>query len=171
MSFFFYSTLDFPDDGEYTEEFDEKEYIPLNPCNGLRIGDPDLPTYDILSSYRFDEQRFADQGVKKIIGSSSVQTAYHFESYSNLTIESSRAFPKGVPPEFSFEATFRIPEIQPLNEWYLFELTDYLYESQMSVIINPINYAIDFSIPLMDGTIQTVSFEEVEVRQYVKPAM
>lgn len=82
-----------------------------------------------------------------------------------MTIESSRAFPKGIPNEFSFECTFRVPEQQPQYEWYLFELSNYEYESQMSVTINPVINAIEFSLPKFDGTIQTVTFEETEVRE------
>lgn len=81
-----------------------------------------------------------------------------------MTIESSRAFPKGVPQEFSFECTFRLPQPQPiLEEWYLFELSDYEYHSQMNVKLLPLENTIEFSLPKYDGSIQTVTFEETEV--------
>ncbi|XP_037932021.1 collagen alpha-1(IX) chain-like [Teleopsis dalmanni] len=149
------------DNSEYYDPDDD--YNPQVPCNVVRPGDPDLTTYDIISSYRIDEHHYQYEGVQQIVGSTGYQTAYHMEEYSNMTIESTRAFPKGVPNEFSFECTFRVPETQPVNEWHLFELTDYRHEEQMSVTLNPIQNIIEFSLPKFDGTIQTVTFEEFEI--------
>ncbi|XP_054735156.1 collagen alpha-1(IX) chain-like [Anastrepha obliqua] len=146
--------------------YDDEEFVPVSPCSVQRAGDPDLTNYDIISSYHFDEYYHQYQGVSQIIGSTGYQTAYHFEEYSNMTIESSQAFPKGVPDAFSFECTFRVPEFDPPNEWFLFELSDYRYESQMSVIMNPIYNALEFSLPKYDGSLQTVTFEELEIFDY-----
>ncbi|XP_053953912.1 collagen alpha-1(IX) chain-like [Anastrepha ludens] len=143
--------------------YDDEEFVPVSPCSVQRAGDPDLTNYDIISSYHFDEYYHQYQGVSQIIGSTGYQTAYHFEEYSNMTIESSQAFPKGVPDAFSFECTFRVPEFDPPNEWFLFELSNYRYESQMSVIMNPIYNALEFSLPKYDGSLQTVTFEELEI--------
>lgn len=151
------------DGHEYYDQDEDEDFVPVNPCSVVRPGDPDLTTYDIISSYRFDEYHYEYQGVQQIVGSTGYQQAYHISEYSNMTIESSRAFPKGVPTEFSFECTFRVPQQQPQYEWYLFELSNYAHESQMSVTINPIGNAIEFSMPKYDGSIQTVTFEETEV--------
>lgn len=148
----------------YEEEDEDEDFVPISPCNVVRPGDPDLTTYDIISSYRFDEYHYEAQGVQQIVGSTGYQQAYHISEYSNMTIESSRAFPKGVPDEFSFECTFRVPQPQPvMEEWYLFELSDYEYHSQMNVKLLPQENTIEFSLPKYDGTLQTVTFEETEV--------
>ncbi|XP_067612943.1 collagen alpha-1(IX) chain-like [Eurosta solidaginis] len=148
--------------GAYDQE-EEDGFVPVSPCSVQRAGDPDLTNYDIISSYHFDDYHHQYEGVQQIVGSTGYQTAYHFEEYSNMTIASAQAFPKGVPDAFSFECTFRVPEFDPPNEWYLFELSDYQYESQMSVIMNPIYNAIEFSVPKYDGSMQTVTFEELEI--------
>nr|XP_014091841.1 collagen alpha-1(IX) chain isoform X2 [Bactrocera oleae] len=145
------------------EQFDDDDFVPVSPCSIQRAGDPDLTNYDIISSYRFDEAHHQYQGVQQIVGSTGYQTAYHFEEYSNMTIESSQAFPKGVPDAFSFECTFRVPEFDPPNEWFLFEISNYRYESQMSIIMNPLYNALEFSLPKYDGTLQTVTYEELEI--------
>ncbi|KAM7364418.1 uncharacterized protein ACRADG_000925 [Cochliomyia hominivorax] len=150
----------------YDQDVDEEEedFVPISPCNVVRPGDPDLTTYDIISSYRFDEYQYEAQGVQQIVGSTGYQQAYHISEYSNMTIESSRAFPKGVPNEFSFECTFRLPQPQPvMEEWYLFELSDYEYHSQMNVKLLPQENTIEFSLPKYDGSLQTVTFEETEI--------
>ncbi|XP_011198179.2 collagen alpha-1(IX) chain [Bactrocera dorsalis] len=145
------------------DQVDDADFVPVSPCSIQRAGDPDLTNYDIISSYRFDEAYHQYQGVQQIVGSTGYQTAYHFEEYSNMTIESSQAFPKGVPDAFSFECTFRVPEFDPPNEWYLFEISNYRYESQMSVIMNPVYNALEFSLPKYDGSLQTITFEELEI--------
>lgn len=145
------------------DQDDEDDFAPVSPCSVQRAGDPDLTNYDIISSYHFDEAYHQYQGVKQIVGSTGYQTAYHFEEFSNMTIESSQAFPKGVPDAFSFECTFRVPEFDPPNEWFLFEISNYKYESQMSVIMNPLYNAIEFSLPKYDGSLQTITYEELEV--------
>ncbi|XP_075146690.1 uncharacterized protein LOC142221059 [Haematobia irritans] len=159
----FHNCLTHADIRDYYDEDDGDDFVPVEPCNVVRPGDPDLTTYDILHSYRFDEYIYEAQGVRQIPGSTGYQQAYHVSEYSNMTIESSRAFPKGVPNEFSFECTFRVPQQQPQYEWYLFELSNYEFESQMSVTINPVINAIEFSLPKFDGSIQTVTFEETEI--------
>ncbi|XP_011189164.2 collagen alpha-1(IX) chain [Zeugodacus cucurbitae] len=145
------------------DQFEDDDFVPVSPCSIQRAGDPDLTNYDIISSYRFDEAYHQYQGVQQIVGSTGYQTAYHFEEYSNMTIESSQAFPKGVPDAFSFECTFRVPEFDPPNEWFLFEISNYRYESQMSVIMNPLYNALEFSLPKYDGSLQTVTYEELEI--------
>lgn len=148
---------------ETYDQVDDEDFVPVSPCSIQRAGDPDLTNYDIISSYRFDEAYHQYQGVTQIVGSTGYQTAYHFEEYSNMTIESSQAFPKGVPDAFSFECTFRVPEFDPPNEWFLFEISNYRYESLMSVIMNPLYNALEFSLPKYDGSLQTVTYTELEV--------
>lgn len=139
--------------------------MPVRPCNIIRRGDPDLTMYDIISAYRFDEYHYEYQEVQPIAGSTGYQLAYHITEYSNMSIESSRAFPKGIPDEFSFESTFRLSQGQELDDFYLFELSTHQYESQMSVSVSPLDNSIEFSLPKYDGSVQTITFEEVKVRK------
>lgn len=145
---------------ETDTDYEDEDFNP-SPCNVWRPGDPDLTTFDLISTYRLDEYRYEYQGVRPITGSSAYQTAYHVEEYANMTIDSLQAFPNGVPNEFSFECTFRT-ELPPVQPWYLLQLTDYTRESQFSVTINPLYNSIDLSLPQYDGSIQTVSFRETQ---------
>uniref|UniRef100_A0A1B0C718 Thrombospondin-like N-terminal domain-containing protein n=1 Tax=Glossina palpalis gambiensis TaxID=67801 RepID=A0A1B0C718_9MUSC len=142
---------------------DAADFVPVRPCNIIRRGDPDLTMYDIISAYRFDEYHYEYQEVQPIAGSTSYQLAYHITEYSNMSIESSRAFPKGIPDEFSFESTFRLSQGQELDDFYLFDLSTHQYESQMSVSVSPLDNSIEFSLPKYDGSVQTVTFEEVKI--------
>uniref|UniRef100_A0A1A9WS36 Thrombospondin-like N-terminal domain-containing protein n=1 Tax=Glossina brevipalpis TaxID=37001 RepID=A0A1A9WS36_9MUSC len=142
---------------------DDADFVPVKPCNIMRRGDPDLTMYDIISAYRFDEYHYEYQEVQPVAGSTSYQLAYHITEYSNMTIKSSRAFPKGVPDEFSFESTFRLSPQQYLDDFYLFELSGHQYESQMSVSVSPLDNSIEFTLPKSDGSVQTVTFEEIKI--------
>ncbi|XP_055371932.1 collagen alpha-1(IX) chain-like [Condylostylus longicornis] len=120
-----------------------------------------LETFDLLRHLHFDqyEEYYSYEEVKQIEGSAQQYTAYRVEEESNLTVKATEAFPSGFPMDFSLESVFRTPSSlkQP---WNLLEITDYSFDEQMSVTINPSYHTIDFSVPTIQGDLQTVSFRE-----------
>lgn len=141
-----------------------------DPCGQFRIGDgrldADLHTWDIIREFAIDgtSNNYNQHGetIRKITGSSNFQTAYRFESESNLTMRAHDAFPRGTPFQFSFECTYRNRERQP-NPWHIFHLTNSHRESQLSVTMNPLRKTLALSLPDSHGAIQTVEFRNSKV--------
>lgn len=130
----------------------EEENYDDGPCGQWSPGDADLGTWDIISSY--DSQL---EIISQVQGSNSIQTAYHLEQSTNLTMSAMKVFPQGTPFEFSFECTYRERNPQP-DPWHLFHLTNSHEESQLSVTLNPGRQTLQLSLPDARGEQQTVEF-------------
>lgn len=115
---------------------------PTLPCGVPRFGDPDLTTYDIISGFDFDEylQGHSPQEhyVKRVMGSTPYQLAYRLNENYNYSTEITRVFPQGLPLQFSFEVTFRIPRTDIARQpWSLFDVTSEQQESLLRLDILP----------------------------------
>lgn len=130
-----------------------------SPCGRWRPGESDLNTFDMIHEFRLDqsESDYVYEHISEVVGSSSIQRAYHFEQETNLTISAHEAFPAGLPHQFSFECTFRADQ-PPESSWYLFHLTDSYEQSQLSVIMNPQRETLELSLPDANGELQRVEF-------------
>lgn len=48
--------------------------------------------------------------------------------------------------------------MQPATPWYLFHLTDYYEESQLSITMDPRQHVLELALPDVDGNLQRVAF-------------
>lgn len=128
-----------------------------SPCGLISPGNADLPTFDLIREFHLDEAESRYAGVSQILGSIQTQRAYRLESKSNLSINTFEAFPRGIPQHFSFECTFRTRE-QPPTPWYLFHVTNRYEDSQLSVIMDPLQQLVGIGLPDVNGNVQRVYF-------------
>lgn len=82
---------------------------------------------------------------------------------NNVYFIFSKVFPTGLPEQFSFIATFRTRRT-PKTIWHLIRVTDTDYRPQFLISLNPQNQTIEFSIVTYEQKLQTVEFDNPQVR-------
>lgn len=79
-----------------------------------------------------------------------------------------RVFNQGLPEQFAFVTTFR--NRQPINQrWHLIRITDTQNQPQFAVGLDPTLQTIEFSILKYDRTLQTLTWEQPQVRNWKDP--
>lgn len=63
----------------------------------------------------------------------------------------------GIPHQFTFESTFRA-RTQPAVPWFLIYVTDSYEQSQLSVVLDPVQYVVGIGLPDVQGNVQMVYF-------------
>ncbi|ERL90399.1 hypothetical protein D910_07748 [Dendroctonus ponderosae] len=132
------------------------------PCANFRIGDDDLQAYDFIRQFKLDLLGSQSSGVSKVVGSSSLQTAYRFQRYADVTVPTRNIFPFGLPEQFSFISTYRASRITR-TAWHMIRLTNLQHRPQFFVALNPRQQSIDFAISNYEGQLQTLRFNNAKV--------
>ena len=67
-----------------------------SPCGQRRPGDQDLNTFDLIRTFRLDQQETLNfKDITIVQGSNPVQRAFRLQKQSNLTVTTFEAFPRG----------------------------------------------------------------------------
>uniref|UniRef100_A0A1A9ZZG6 Laminin G domain-containing protein n=1 Tax=Glossina pallidipes TaxID=7398 RepID=A0A1A9ZZG6_GLOPL len=131
--------------------------------NGFKSAGPchdDLAFYDITSAYSFEGPDY--QHIQNVTDSKGGQFAFHTPESSNMSIELSRAFPKGISGGFSLACVFRLSQPQLSGDFYLFKSTG-RNEYRMSISVCSLSNNIEFSLSKYDGNVETVKFEGISI--------
>ncbi|KAH9363472.1 hypothetical protein HPB48_005995 [Haemaphysalis longicornis] len=77
----------------------------------------------MIRKFRLDDVQFDFPGVKRVVGSNSLQTAYRLSRKAELVLPTRAVFPLGIPEEFSFVTTFR-KRGSRTDTWSIIRVTD-----------------------------------------------
>lgn len=141
-------------------QFSENEISSI--CPDIRIGEDDLPGFDLIRKFRLDDSETTFPGVKVVRGSNRMQKAYRLSKRSNLTLPTRAIFPLGIPEEFSFVSTFRKRNGRK-DPWSLIRITDLARRTQFAVVINPRKKELEMSTLNLDGRVQVARFTDVDL--------
>jgi len=143
--------------GDYTGATDAN-----GPCADYRPGEDDLQAFDFIRQFRLDVLETKYPGVKRVQGSSRLQTAYKLENEADLVLPTRNIFPQGLPQQFSFICTFRTKK-PPKTAWNIIRISDIRQRPQFQVTFNPRKTSIEFAITDFQGKLQTLVFTKAQV--------
>uniref|UniRef100_A0A8D0HIG9 Collagen alpha-1(IX) chain n=1 Tax=Sphenodon punctatus TaxID=8508 RepID=A0A8D0HIG9_SPHPU len=126
-------------------------------CPPTRIGQDDLPGYDLLSQFQIDKA--ASRGIiRRVVGSMALQVAYKIGANVDFRIPTRFLYPNGLPDEYSFLTTFRMTGSTLQKHWSIWQVLDSSGKEQVGVKLNGQTKSLEYSYKGTDGSLQTATF-------------
>ncbi|XP_074640773.1 uncharacterized protein LOC141898651 isoform X2 [Tubulanus polymorphus] len=112
--------------------------------------------FDFISAFKLDTTRIV--GVKKVVGSNYLQTAFRVSRKALLRIPSRTMFPRGLPTSFAFVSTFRMSGRARKDIWDLIRIENSLQQTQFAVKLDGSRKVVELLVLDLWGEIQTLSY-------------
>ncbi|CAN8001913.1 unnamed protein product [Ixodes hexagonus] len=157
-----WTTRDTDRNMRFSEEYGDVDNDVTEVCPQTRPGQDDLPGFDMIRKFRLDDVQFDFPGVKRVVGSNNLQTAYRLSKQAELVLPTRAIFPLGLPEEFSFVATFRKRNTRR-DPWFLVRVTDVAGTPQFGLNVNGRKNRLDFYAHDVTGKRQVLRFTDVRV--------
>ncbi|XP_053213677.1 collagen alpha-2(IX) chain-like [Panonychus citri] len=107
----------------------------------------DLPAYDFIRYFGLDNSDGFDfPGIKKVKGSNDFQTAYRLSRRADLSLQTKKMFPFGIPTEFSFVCSFR-QRPSKAESWDLIRISDSTGSLQLCLKFIPYQRKLELTLP------------------------
>ncbi|KAM7294326.1 collagen alpha-1(IX) chain-like isoform X2 [Ixodes scapularis] len=74
------------DQGLRIPEYGDENNEVMEVCPQTKPGQDDLPGFDMIRKFRLDDVQFDFPGVKRVVGSNSLQTAYRLSKQAELVL-------------------------------------------------------------------------------------
>ncbi|KAI5160378.1 Collagen Alpha-1(Ix) Chain [Manis pentadactyla] len=126
-------------------------------CPKVRIGQDDLPGFDLISQFQVDKAA-SRRAIQKVVGSTALQVAYKLGNNVDIRVPTRHLYPSGLPEEYSFLTTFRMTGSTLEKNWSIWQIQDSSGKEQVGVKINGQTKSVAFSYKGLDGSLQTATF-------------